>query len=1050
MNKKDELVFAFDLGVASVGSGVTNLTAQEILHAGSHTWDASQDRLGRTLCSIRRGYRSQRRSNRRKAHRKERVKNAFVRNSLLTKEEINQILHTQSPINVYQLRLDALDRIVTNDELLRIFVKLAKNRGFKSNRKSDINEKELKKLEKDLESGATSGGDVSEGVMNSAIALNDKIMLENGYRTAGEMLMKHPNFIDKKKNSGGTYLVTLSRKLILDEAKIILDSQIKLGNSNITPEFRSELLDILSKQRPFASGEDIVKMVGLCTFEGENKNLSKIEYLRSPKTTFSAAKFLIWQNLNNLKLIHGTGEVLPLSQEQKNTVYSKILTSSGPTTYKNVRTYLKLDKNTKFSGLRYEESKKDKDKFIQLTAEEVLKEAEKTKFVDLSDFLKIHKALKVHDLTEEQLDIVGWVLSYYKTDEDIHSELSKYNFSEDVIEDALKIILPSSVKPMHLGLKALRSIASQLEKGVTYDKACSEVGYDFRNLKNDKEKTKYLPEIPKDEIVNHTVFKTLCRARLVLNALIDKYGSPSMIVVESARELSHSKKTKDRIAAENKKNEALKAAHIEMIKKFAPDVEIKESHLKKVALWKEQDERCIYTGKYIDLISLLHDDNLCQIDHILPYSRSWDNSHMNKVLVYTSANQEKSNKTPFEWLGHNEYDWSIFKERVSSNPKIPYKKKLNLLNVDFKDSEKDFLNRNLHDTAYATTYFAKFLSDHLEFAPSDRKKKVITVKGSVTSKIRYSLGLEKDRSTNIHHAVDAMLLTVVDHSFIKKVSDYNRLLETKGRHLVKKEGIKFPMPWDNFNYMLDKKADEVIVSKFENLKESGSCHDDTSYAYHGEDETGAVIISKNVPISQLKLKNEQVVYDNLTMKESHPLYSVVKSKLESGEKLTTLYTPTKNGTPNPITKVKLYGLIKGGNYTLIQGGKSIKTGGDLIRGDLYEKDGTFYCVPIYAGDIRNKKFIKRAITINKPKNAWIVIDDSFNFKFSIRKNTLVKVITKAKGSKESTEIIGYAAPHIHVKNNTFTVIYEGNENAIPFKSISSIEKLEIDILGNLK
>ena len=41
---------------------------------------------------------------------------------------------------------------------------------------------------------------------------------------------------------------------------------------------------------------------------------------------------------------------------------------------------------------------------------------------------------------------------------------------------------------------------------------------------------------------------------------------------------------------------------------------------------------------------------LLQIDHILPYHRSFDDSQNNKVLVKWTENQEKGDRTPYEWF----------------------------------------------------------------------------------------------------------------------------------------------------------------------------------------------------------------------------------------------------------------------------------------------------------------------------------------------------------------------------------------------------------------
>ena len=50
----------------------------------------------------------------------------------------------------------------------------------------------------------------------------------------------------------------------------------------------------------------------------------------------------------------------------------------------------------------------------------------------------------------------------------------------------------------------------------------------------------------------------------------------------------------------------------------------------------------------IPISSVLSEDT--QIDHILPISRSFDNSLNNKVLCFVTENAQKGNQTPFEYL----------------------------------------------------------------------------------------------------------------------------------------------------------------------------------------------------------------------------------------------------------------------------------------------------------------------------------------------------------------------------------------------------------------
>ena len=87
----------------------------------------------------------------------------------------------------------------------------------------------------------------------------------------------------------------------------------------------------------------------------------------------------------------------------------------------------------------------------------------------------------------------------------------------------------------------MRKITPYLEMGMTYDKACIESGYDFKTHKNENTR-KYLPKLPDDiyEITSPVVKRSINQTIRLVNALIRKYGSPAMINIELARDMSKS------------------------------------------------------------------------------------------------------------------------------------------------------------------------------------------------------------------------------------------------------------------------------------------------------------------------------------------------------------------------------------------------------------------------------------------------------------------------------------------------------------------------------
>src|SRR3546814_3399208 len=64
------------------------------------------------------------------------------------------------------------------------------------------------------------------------------------------------------------------------------------------------------------------------------------------------------------------------------------------------------------------------------------------------------------------------------------------------------------------------------------------------------------------------------------------------------------------------------------------------------------DRCCAFCGRHIGQLALFTDET--EIEHIIPYSRSFDDSAANKVVAHRSCNREKRNMTPWEAWGHTE------------------------------------------------------------------------------------------------------------------------------------------------------------------------------------------------------------------------------------------------------------------------------------------------------------------------------------------------------------------------------------------------------------
>ena len=95
----------------------------------------------------------------------------------------------------------------------------------------------------------------------------------------------------------------------------------------------------------------------------------------------------------------------------------------------------------------------------------------------------------------------------------------------------------------------------------------------------------------------------------------------------------------------------------------------------KYKLWEECGKVCPYTGRHISQEALFGKNPEFQIEHILPYDRSFDDSYMNKTLCEVHENKDvKRNQTPYETYSHDTNKHEQILERVNKSA-MPYPKR---------------------------------------------------------------------------------------------------------------------------------------------------------------------------------------------------------------------------------------------------------------------------------------------------------------------------------------------------------------------------------------
>jgi len=767
-----------DIGTSSIGWAVLDLDKKRIHDLGVRHFDIAEKIKNNQeipLAKPRRDARSARRRLKRRRQRLNHLKQFFIDQNILTKDQVEEVLDYKSDFNklgVYELRAKALTEELSPEELLKVLYQIAKRRGFKSNRKV-------------VEESDKEGGRVT-----SALKANEKFLADNSYITVGDALSRDEKFALHKRNKRDDYTNSFARDDFLRELEAIIKTQRNYVLKNIPEQAIKELIcgiddgqvtnvSAIMYQRPFMTKELIEKMVGDCTFEKDEK--------RAPKASYSFEVFRLASDLSHLVFIprdaskrqakrenlevrlspEQISKVIDLAKNQKSLTYKKVRSTAGIS-----EDYVPKDVRGK---------KKDGDEF-----------GEENAFGGLKAYNDIRSALK--DLPEDWAKIdnesainqIAYILTTQKADEGIRAELSTLPLS-DKAKEAIVKIKPTNFKAFgHLSIKALQKITPHILEGMTYDKACEAAGYDFKKQSASLE-----------QITNPVVKRAITQTLKVVRAIERKYGKPYFIKVETARDLAKNFKDRKVIENENKENQARNQSIIQTLQENGIVTPTGQQVIK-VKLYREQNGVCLYSGKPIDFETMLHDDNAYQVDHIVPFSRSNNDGMTNKVLVLTEENQKKGNQTPFEYFGADEKHWKEFVARVESIYKthdvktsdkatnaINYKynghamkKKQNLLLQEYKNDSWNI--RALNDTRYITRFIQNYLDQNVDFAEGEEKQRVITPNGTTTAYLRKRWGLAKDRAEDVlHHAKDAAVVAAIDPKIVYQANLFSKEQEMK-------------------------------------------------------------------------------------------------------------------------------------------------------------------------------------------------------------------------------------------------------------------------------
>ncbi len=741
--------------------------------------------------------RGMRRQIARRARRKRYLRRALVQAGLLPNVAL---LERNDPTRVqwereqfkaatpYELRTRGLRERLEPHEIGRVFLHLNQRRGFLSNRKGDrAKKKETSDLLHEISQLAAELGNQTLGAHLQSILSRNPLDRVRGKHTRRDMLVNEFDAIWAAQASHHPKLLTDKLKYGSHGRMNYPAEPSGIGKGSLLERFG--IYGIVFFQRPMYWPKSVV---GQCELEPKLK--------RCPRADRRAQRFRLLHEVNNLRILDANqADERPLSSDEREKLL-KVLARKKELKFTEIKKQLGL-----FEGARFNLERGERDKLLGMPTDATL--ASKKLF---------DKGW--HERPEEEKNEI--VLSLLNDEEQtiLEKATSEWGVNPETAEELVGVDLVDGYASY--SVTAIEKLLPHLEIGLplmTRDGtpcAMSKAGYlrpDQRvvNQRND------LPAPP--HVTNPLVRQALFEVRKLINAIIREYGMPNSIHIELAREVKGTAKDRDKRTKEmaERRRERENAAKNLREKGFA----VTHDAIDRYLLWEEQKFECVYSGKPISINQLLGGE--IHVDHVLPYSRSLDNSLMNRVVCFRDENDMKGDKTPHEWLAKTQP--AKFDAILQRAARLSYGKarKFRVAKITLDD----FIKRQLVDTAY----ISRQVVDYVRCLGVD----VVCSKGQNTAELRYHWGLNtvlrddgldlKNREDHRHHAVDAIVIALTDRSRLQQLS---RIRHHGG---TEKTGEVLPDPWKNFREAVENAVNAINVSHKVQRKVRGALHEETAY-----------------------------------------------------------------------------------------------------------------------------------------------------------------------------------------------------------------------------
>ncbi|MGV3628305.1 MAG: type II CRISPR RNA-guided endonuclease Cas9 [Betaproteobacteria bacterium] len=707
---------ALDIGTASCGLIALKLDENrepaEIIHHGLHIFSEpvlphAVGETGEPKKASRRKARLARRNIDRRARRLRRI--AMLAGLL-------DLDHKKIPADngqhIHEVRAHAPKKRIGLDDLMRVFLKLAKRRGYAGGFRTKTDKQK----------------DDDGGIVQPGIEKLQEAIKSADCKTVGQYLQhRFKNSETLKLKEAGLYT---HRDMLVAEFEVIWGEQEKhhpiLRESRPDPvlqftdrvnkirPLREQFREAIFYQRPLKS---VAPMVGNCALE---KSLP-----RAPMAQPAMQAFRIEKQLADLRWGMGRS-AQPLTSEQKTVIRDMLndpdqITKDGKLTFKKI--YATLEKNGLMPAARRSlnmerSSREELYGNRTLRAVRDLDALEQWLTFDSTTQVRIINFLA--DLgSPEQVDLPDWQDRFTKRKRAKNPRTSRWEERHEKrdLDKNLVVFVNKLVENGKFG--RLGDMGLESGRAGYSVRALEKLTGMMRDANFDEHaaiQTCYTPPPPTGELLMHlpphpptgnvVVDVALGVVRRAVNDALDKLGEPpTEVIVELSRDMALGLKARGEIEKRIDKNRKLRD-------KGRQELESNnhigtERNILRYILWQQQDTHCPYCGDRISLGEAV-DGNATNFEHILPRSLTRVGKQRNHlVLAHRRCNDAKRDRTPYEAFGHDEDRWNAVKycADVLEKKKQFQRSKLLILNDYERETLDDavideFSDRQLHETSW--------------------------------------------------------------------------------------------------------------------------------------------------------------------------------------------------------------------------------------------------------------------------------------------------------------------------------------------------------------